>query len=316
MKKWIAITSIVALIKLYDVGLSIERSRISVINVTVIDPTPTAIIDKNKREWSIDLARYLANDNPSQEILAFIDAWQQAEGGDAMFNPVNTTYEMEGSTCYNTKPCVKNYRSYDEGLYATIMTLQGGYTGYTEIAYGIHTNDVEMALYGLSISPWGTSASLVREILYGPEIVTIGAKSRITETMKVGASFSSGSCTPDNSWNFQYECKHWGTDYLCPDRCPGFMPFDMMVVSIGEYGPGPTEGQFIQGVLADGSVLYIGHIVDRMNVSVGDTIPSGTLFGYTNRLAHFHVQLAPPGNYGPCAQNGTCLDFERYWSDH
>jgi len=297
MKKGVVIAVVIVLVKLYQIGSS----------------HGTALPNDSKTTWSVDLAAHLGNNNPSHDIVAFINAWQQTEGGNASFNPINTTQEMLGGTCYNIDPCVKNYLSYEDGIQATVLTLKNDYPGYSDIVYGIQHNDESIALQGLKNSPWGTQAALVEQITHQQPS---GSKYQITEIITVGARFDSGECTPDNPWNFQYDCKHWGTDYMCPEGCPGFMPFSLVVTSLNEYGPGPTMGQFIQGTLPDESVLYIGHIKDRGDFVVGQVIPAGTIFGYTNEYGHFHVQLAPPGNFGPCAQTGTCVDFEQYFESH
>src|SRR4051794_36629560 len=52
-------------------------------------------------------------------------AWMQAEGGNALFNPLNTTHEMEGATNYNSVG-VKNYTSLHQGVVATAKTLNYG----------------------------------------------------------------------------------------------------------------------------------------------------------------------------------------------
>lgn len=140
-----------------------------------------------------------------------------------------------------------------------------------------------------------------------------GAKSNVTPTMEVGAHFDTRDC---GSWGFQVNCQHWGTDYLAPEGTPVLAPFDMTVIALGEYPPGPTMGQYVQGTLPDGYVLYLGHLEGRQPMIVGDTLPAGTLLGFTNSLAHTHAQLAPPGDVGACAQDGSCVDFEVYWETH
>lgn len=138
-------------------------------------------------------------------------------------------------------------------------------------------------------------------------------KSNVTPTMEVGARFDTRDC---GSWGFQVGCQHWGTDLLGAEGTPVLAPFDMTIIALGEYPPGPTQGQYVQGTLPDGDVLYLGHLEGRQPMSVGDTLPAGTLLGFTNSLAHTHAQLAPPGDVGPCAQDGSCIDFERYFAEH
>jgi hypothetical protein len=65
-------------------------------------------------------------------------AWQTAEGARASFNPLDTTLPMPGATNFNSVG-VKNYVSQDQGLTATVRTLQGGSSsyGYAAIVTGL-----------------------------------------------------------------------------------------------------------------------------------------------------------------------------------
>ena len=141
----------------------------------------------------------------------------------------------------------------------------------------------------------------------------LGRKAMVTPTMEVGARFNTVDC---GAWGFQVGCQHEGTDYLGAEGTPVYAPFDLTVIAAGEYGPGPTWGQYVQGALPDGAVLYLGHLEGRTALELGQTVPAGSLLGYTNGYNHTHAQLAPPGNVGPCAQSGSCLDFETYWMEH
>ena len=80
-----------------------------------------------------------ANDNN----LANVTMWERMEGGNwgntAKYNPLNTSYQLPGSTNYNShKPGggVQAYTSWDQGLQATVGTLTGSNAsgrGYTNI---------------------------------------------------------------------------------------------------------------------------------------------------------------------------------------
>lgn len=141
----------------------------------------------------------------------------------------------------------------------------------------------------------------------------VGHKANVTPTMEAGARFDTADCSV---WGFQAGCQHWGTDLLGPEGTPVHAPFDLTIIALGEYGPGPTWGQYVQGTFADGYVFYAGHLEARQEMQVGQTLPAGTLLGFTNSYAHTHIQLGPPGNAGACAQDGSCLDFERYFEEH
>lgn len=92
----------------------------------------------------------------SKDNMLFFYAWRQAEGGEAMNNPFNTTRKREGATLYKNNPAgVKNYPTVNDGIEATCETLKLPY--YTDIVNGLK-NDV--GLYKLSrmssIEKWGT----------------------------------------------------------------------------------------------------------------------------------------------------------------
>src|SRR6516162_9106707 len=64
--------------------------------------------------------------------MQFVNAWQQAEGGTAANNPFNTTQTMPGSSFYNQLGGgigVQSYGSPQQGIQATIRTLQNGNYG-------------------------------------------------------------------------------------------------------------------------------------------------------------------------------------------
>jgi cell wall-associated NlpC family hydrolase len=167
-----------------------------------------AIATTATTRWSIDLAQRLGNAAPSAEMVALLDAWQQAEGGDAAYNPLNTTQNMPDATCYNADPCVKNYASYEDGMAATIATLQGGHAGYADIVAGIQTNDPQRVVDGIAASPWGSSAALITQVYGGmvsapPQPVgttTAGdARQRVMEVAlsQVGKGYILSTAGPD-----------------------------------------------------------------------------------------------------------------------
>lgn len=114
--------------------------------------------------WEVDLLAALGNVQPSAETVTFLGAWHRAEGGAASFNPLNTTQDAPGATCYNVDPCVKNYPSYEVGMQATVETLLSDHPGYAEIVAGLQTNDVARAFDGIVASPWGTHAALIADV--------------------------------------------------------------------------------------------------------------------------------------------------------
>jgi hypothetical protein len=95
--------------------------------------------------------------------LAFMRAWQRAEGGDTT-NPFNTTQDAPGATIFNSVG-VKRYASSDSGIQATIQTLTNGMYGNILAALKSGTDPMQAAR-ALAGSPWGTG-DLVISILGG-----------------------------------------------------------------------------------------------------------------------------------------------------
>jgi len=79
----------------------------------------------------------------TQQNVADLTMWENMEGGNwnntATYNPLNTSYQLNGSVNYNTRKAgsgVQAYSSWQQGLAATVATLTGanaGSRGYTNI---------------------------------------------------------------------------------------------------------------------------------------------------------------------------------------
>lgn len=87
-------------------------------------------------------------------------AWMRAEGGNwnnsARFNPLNTTQDEPGSTTMNSVG-VRSYDSWQQGLDATVQTLQNG--RYGGILNALKAGDSSQAVAdAVAASPWGTGA--------------------------------------------------------------------------------------------------------------------------------------------------------------
>lgn len=91
-----------------------------------------------------------------------IVAWENQEGGNwnntAKFNPLNTTQQEQGSTVMGggNSAGVQAYTSWQQGIDATVSTLQQNQTGYSQI------------LHDLSVSaPWKQFAANVDSSAWG-----------------------------------------------------------------------------------------------------------------------------------------------------
>lgn len=120
------------------------------------------LVDQNFYEKLLDNLKAPVTD----ENLKFLYAWRQAEGKAGKFNPFNTTHGMPGSTNFN-EVGVKNYRSMEDGLVATIKTLKNG--RYTCIIKGLRDNIGAINISKCrSLETWGTG-TLVYRVLQGYE---------------------------------------------------------------------------------------------------------------------------------------------------
>lgn len=112
-------------------------------------------------QWATDFAKALGNPEPSADIVNWISAWTKAEGTKARFNPLATTWDNGDNTLFNSVG-VRNYKSREAGISATVKTLRGNHPGYATIIDGILTNNVAKCNAGLAKAPWGTNPGLVR----------------------------------------------------------------------------------------------------------------------------------------------------------
>lgn len=231
-------------------------------------------------------------------------------GAFARNNPLNTTQSGFEETQVVNSDGVRGYSTRQAGLAAAIHTVTNGL--YSDVVSALLSNDAEGAKRALWHSPWAGSHYGYGASWPHYQARVSSNKFSVTPTMDVGAHFDTVDCS---AWGFQVGCQHWGTDLLGAEGTPVYAPFDLTVISLGEYGPGPTMGQYVQGVFSDGYVFYAGHLEGRPAMEVGQVLPAGALLGFTNAYAHTHIQLAPPGVFGPCAQDGSCVDFETYWRD-
>jgi hypothetical protein len=109
--------------------------------------------------WSTDLLSALGLPVTSENLRA-LEAWVEAEGTDAAFNPLATTQAMPGATNFNSVG-VKSYASYQDGLAATVRTLTNGRYEGILAALARGTSAVDVA-HAVAASPWGTGQGVLR----------------------------------------------------------------------------------------------------------------------------------------------------------
>jgi hypothetical protein len=109
--------------------------------------------------------------HPTTANVKALVGWQKAEGGHwnnkARYNPLNTTQPEPGAGNTGSQGNIKVYKSWDQGVKATVTTLKNGlYGGIIQALKSGNPNSVASAI---GSSPWGTGGSLVAQ--------TIGATS-------------------------------------------------------------------------------------------------------------------------------------------
>ena len=127
--------------------------------------TKTNLNDKKSVDLGIDytisflkdVLRGLGIPNPNESQISFIKAWRQHEGARATFNPFNTMQPAENTTNYLPNG-VKNYASREQGLKATLDTLNNGlYNKVIEAIKNIKVDeDINKAMIAVNESPWGS----------------------------------------------------------------------------------------------------------------------------------------------------------------
>lgn len=183
--------------------------------------------------WEQDVLRALG-DVPTSADIQFLDSWQRAEGGGAVYNPLNTTLTEPGATDYNTVG-VKNYTSPAQGAQATAQTLEGA-TAYAPIVQALATGNpytYDRSSIAAALTYWVSGSTSPIDTQYvanvmggGSEGTNPGAPSGTTGPS--GGSTSGGTvhvCGSDHNASsrvgfgvFFCDCFPWETWGQCADR--------------------------------------------------------------------------------------------------
>jgi cell wall-associated NlpC family hydrolase len=119
--------------------------------------------------WTVGLAGALGIPLTQQNIK-FLSAWQQAEGGSASYNPLNTTQPANGATAYNSNGGnpVKNYLSPQQGIRATAQTLANGH--YDNLLGMLRSGKATAAQLASQpdLHVWGTGSGVLRVLGSSP----------------------------------------------------------------------------------------------------------------------------------------------------
>lgn len=113
--------------------------------------------DVTRKQWASALLGRLGIPESHGAITALV-GWQRAEGGnwnnDARYNPLNTTQPMKGAGNTGTQGNIKVYKSWDQGLQATVKTLRNG--RYGGILKALKAGNPGAVGQAIENSPWGT----------------------------------------------------------------------------------------------------------------------------------------------------------------
>ncbi len=155
----------------YD-GIIIPNSEITlpIVNPTILpNQTSSAVVSKPQESDDNFYKEILMGLSApiSEENLKFLYAWRQAEGGNAYYNPFNSTKKTKNSTAYNRNNGypVQNYTSRQEGIKATVDTLKLGY--YNKIRNGLQKDigSLTISSYIDELTIWGTKDGIKKTLL-------------------------------------------------------------------------------------------------------------------------------------------------------
>jgi len=113
--------------------------------------------------WTTSFLQALGNNRSDENIERFVSAWTKVENTEARYNPLATTLDYGRWTNFNSVG-VKNYSSYQEGIEASVATLQGDHLGYRRLLEGLQNNDVQECLMSGGLDTWGSGSARVGAI--------------------------------------------------------------------------------------------------------------------------------------------------------
>jgi hypothetical protein len=160
--------------------------------------------DLTPSTWAVSVLRRL-NIQPTAGAVQALVGWARAEGGhwnnNARYNPLNTTQPEPGAGNTGTQGNIKVYKSWDQGIDATVQTLRSG--RYGGIIAGLKSGDPRAVASAIDQSPWGTHGALIHNaISSAPAAVPHVPSSNPTGgTIRAPAGATTTTATPgvDNS---------------------------------------------------------------------------------------------------------------------
>lgn len=139
--------------------------------ISNINPNIKGILqNKQDKLFYTKILNKLGIVNPTENQYTFLYAWRAAEGSRASWNPFNTTLKLENKEDYSPLGCnrnqnngnpVKNYKTEDVGLSATVSSLSGA--RYSSLINNLKSNaSLQILSTEPSLNIWGTGLGINR----------------------------------------------------------------------------------------------------------------------------------------------------------
>lgn len=129
--------------------------------------------DPTVEQWAATVLKRLRIRQTPGAVQALV-GWARAEGGhwnnQARYNPLNTTQPEPGAGNTGSQGNIKVYRSWDQGIDATVKTLENG--RYQPILQGLASGDPNRVANAIGQTPWGTSGGLVKRTIAGTKPIS------------------------------------------------------------------------------------------------------------------------------------------------
>lgn len=221
--------------------------------------------------------------------LKFLNAWAQAEGGSASYNPFNTTQDAPGASSYNSVG-VKNYASPNEGIRATVQTLLNG--RYNPIVSGLRSGHATAAQLATAVanSPWGTGSGVLRVLGAGP--VKGGVPTNAMGAMQAITGGGGGSGLNSNALLSDFLLQQANSE-LSPNN-PNAVAQEgssLLALAMARKALGSAASTPVN---AGSGVLHYGHAVKGgVPGSAGGFLPQGMKFSYNRHDQGRDIQAVP-----------------------
>lgn len=143
----------------------------------------------NLNQWASSVLSQLGIKQTSGAMQAMV-GWARAEGGhwhnDARYNPLNTTQPMPGAGNTGSQGNIKVYKSWEQGVAATVKTLKNGL--YGGILQALKSGNASRVASAIGQTPWGTGGGLVAQTIAAAPKNLSGVAAPISPSASSGSS--------------------------------------------------------------------------------------------------------------------------------